>query len=161
MKVPNGIDEIKSTFGDITKYIRPDGMLNVNWQVDQLDTIVLPFPMILSWAPTISVTKMTCHKLMNDVFMQVFNNIKNGNLVSSVQSFGGCFSYRPQRGSHIISTHAWGISIDLNPDTNKQGTDGDMDSALIQIFKDAGFYWGGEFEGDRKDPMHFQYATGY
>jgi hypothetical protein len=35
-----------------------------------------------------------------------------------------------------------------------------MDPDVVAIFQHFGFLWGGEFHL-RKDPMHFQYATGY
>jgi D-alanyl-D-alanine carboxypeptidase len=59
------------------------------------------------------------------------------------------------------STHSWGIAIDLNPETNAQGTAGDMDAGVIEIFRGAGFKWGGDWEGGTRDPMHFQFCTGY
>jgi D-alanyl-D-alanine carboxypeptidase len=49
----------------------------------------------------------------------------------------------------------------LNPETNAQGTEGNMDSAVIKIFRDAGFEWGGDWQGKVRDPMHFQFCTGY
>ena len=59
------------------------------------------------------------------------------------------------------SAHAWGIAIDLNPETNQQGTAGNMDYAVITAFREAGFKWGGDWTGKSCDPMHFQFCTGY
>jgi hypothetical protein len=36
-----------------------------------------------------------------------------------------------------------------------------MDAAVVAIFKEAGFTWGGEWQGSKRDPMHFQFCTGY
>ena len=74
-------------------------------------------------------------------------------------TFDGCFNNRPQKGGTKLSTHAWGISVDLNAATNALGTSGDMDARVVEIFKEEGFVWGGEF--GRPDPMHFQYARKY
>ncbi len=76
-------------------------------------------------------------------------------------SFGGCFAYRPQRTGSKLSTHSWGIAIDLNPATNQQGSDGNMDPKLVEIFRCARFQWGGDWKGKARDPMHFQFCTGY
>jgi D-alanyl-D-alanine carboxypeptidase len=161
MKPPNGIAEIKATFGDIAQYIHSDGTLALDWETENIGMAHLPFPLPLSWAPTVSVTKMRCHKLLVPVFETVFGNILAQGLVPKVHSFGGCYQYRPERGSAKLSTHSWGIAVDINPDTNPLGaTAGDMDAGIIAVFNAAGFLWGGNYTG-RKDWMHFQFATGY
>jgi len=104
---------------------------------------------------------ITCHKLLASVFTGVFDRIQSSGLQSKITSFGGCFSFRPQRTGTKLSTHAWGIAIDLNPETNEQGTAGNMDSGLIATFREAGFKWGGDWQGRSRDPMHFQFCTGY
>jgi len=67
-------------------------------------------------------------------------------LEKQITSLGGCFSFRPQPTGTKLSTHSWGIAIDLNPETNAQGTAGDIDSAIVDIFRKAGFQWGGDWE---------------
>jgi hypothetical protein len=54
-----------------------------------------------------------------------------------------------------------GIAIGLNPETNPQGTEGNMDPGVVTIFRGAGFEWGGDWPGRVRDPMHFQFCTGY
>jgi hypothetical protein len=41
------------------------------------------------------------------------------------------------------------------------GTVGDTDARLVELFEGFGFLWGGRWPGRGKDPMHFQYCTGY
>jgi hypothetical protein len=158
---PNGPEQILTTFGDIYKYIRPDGSLDPRWHADFLATVALPFPLLLSWDHAKAVNQLTCHKRMTEIFAAVFLRIQQRGLQSKIRSFGGCFAFRPQRTSTKLSTHSWGIAIDLNPETNAQGTAGDMDAEVIEIFHGAGFEWGGEWEGRRRDAMHFQFCTGY
>jgi D-alanyl-D-alanine carboxypeptidase len=55
-------------------------------------------------------------------------------------------------------SHAWGIAIDVNPETNAQGTPGNMDSGVVRIFRDAGFEWGGDWQGRSRDPCIFSSA---
>jgi hypothetical protein len=158
---PRGLDQILATFGDIFAYIATDHTLDPRWQNDFLERITLPFPMTLSWDRGRSVSQITCHKLLADLFEDVFTEIQTAGLQDKVTSFGGCFSFRPQRTGTKLSTHAWGIAIDLNTETNAQGTSGNMDPAIVQIFCKAGFEWGGSWHGKSQGPMHFQFCTGY
>jgi hypothetical protein len=98
---------------------------------------------------------------MAEVFREVFQRVQAEGIEDKIRTFGGCFSFRPQRAASKLSTHAWGIAVDLNPASNAQGSGGDMDGGVIRIFRDAGFEWGGEWEGKRRDAMHFQFCAGY
>ena len=161
MQPPNGLDEIIGTFGDIRSYIDNDGTLSPSWEASKLDLFPLPFALPLSWDLKTSVARVRCHERMVPIFTSIFVAIKDANLQDRLSSFGGCFQYRMQRTGTKLSTHAWGIAIDLNAESNQQGTDGNMDAGIVQVFKDSGFEWGGDWSGRVKDPMHFQFATGY
>jgi hypothetical protein len=158
---PHGLDQIRATFGDIFKYVLPDHTLDPRWQTDFLALVALPFPLPLSWDKSRNVSEMTCHKLLTESFTDVFTRLENANLQEKITSFGGCFSFRPQRTGTKLSAHSWGIAIDLNPETNAQGTEGHMDAGVVTIFRTAGFEWGGDWQGRVRDPMHFQFCTGY
>jgi hypothetical protein len=161
MAVPNGLEQILETFGDIYKYVRPDGSLDPRWQVDFLAPVALPFPLVLSWDHSTSISRFLCHKLLTGRFKDIFDRVQAGRLQPKIESYGGCFAFRPKRTNTKLSTHIWGIAIDLNPETNAQGTAGDMDAGVIEIFRGAGFKWGGDWERQTRDPMHFQFCTGY
>lgn len=161
METPNGLEAIVEEFGDISLFIASDGTLSNEWHDQMLGRCILPFSLPLDWSRSISVSFMTCHKKMVGIFESVFEEIVNEGLQGKVQTFGGCFNYRAQRGGTKLSTHAWGIAIDLNPFENQQGTQGNMDQGVIDVFQSKGFTWGGNFQGSRRDPMHFQFATGY
>lgn len=159
--VPRGLDEVIAIFGDIRKYVGADGRLDPRWETGFLAKVCLPFPLRLSWDLSRTITQMTCHRRMTGVYASVFAGIQQQGLHSRVSSFGGCFAFRPQRTGSKLSTHSWGIAIDLNPESNLQGSAGDMDAGLIEIFHSAGFEWGGDWKGTARDPMHFQFCTGY
>jgi len=161
VKPPNGLGEIRATFGDIYRYVGADGTLDLQWHTEYVTRLVVPFPMVLCWDHSTQVSKIACHKKMADVFSHVFEQVRANGLEARVRSFGGCFAFRPKRTGNKLSTHCWGIAIDLNPETNGLGTEGDMDPAVVEIFRQAGFKWGGDWEASGRDPMHFQYCTGY
>jgi len=158
---PHGLQEIINVFGDIFEFIHPDGHLDPRWESEMLTRITLPFPIPLSWNPDLVVDQIRCHKLLAEIFVDLLGRIHQRGLAGRVNSLGGCFSFRMQRAGAKISTHAWGVAIDLNTRTNAQGTSGTMDPDIIDIFRDAGFTWGGNWLGKRRDPMHFQFCSGY
>ncbi len=158
---PHGLDQIRATFGDIFQYVLPDHTLDPRWQTDSLVRAALPFPLPLSWDKSRTVTQMTCHKFVAGIFTDVFGHLQSAGLQEKITSFGGCFSFRPQRTGTKLSAHSWGIAIDLNPETNAQGTAGNMDPGVVRAFRAVGFEWGGEWQGRSRDPMHFQFCTGY
>jgi D-alanyl-D-alanine carboxypeptidase len=158
---PRGLDQIIATFGDIFAFIQSDHTLTPLWQVDYLARVTLPFALPLSWDISRTVKQFTCHKLLAPMLTSIFEQIQAVNLQRKLTSFGGCFAFRPQRTGTKLSAHAWGIAIDLNPETNQQGTAGNMDPGIVTIFRQAGFEWGGQWQGRRRDPMHFQFCRGY
>lgn len=158
---PHGLEAILATFGDIHSYIRLDGSLDPRWQTEFFAALTLPFPMQLSWDKSRTATRMTCHRLVAEVFGRAFDEIQRMGLQAKIKTFGGCFSFRRQRTGPKLSTHAWGIAIDLNPESNAQGSLGNMDPGLTEIFRSVGFEWGGEWAGAARDPMHFQFCSGY
>lgn len=161
VRPPHGLDEIIATFGDIYGFIDSDHTLDPRWQVESLGRVTLPFALPLSWDISRTVTQFTCQRRLVPVLGRVFADIQTAGLQSKLISFGGCFSFRPQRSGTKLSAHAWGIAIDLNPETNQQGTAGNMDQRVVKLFRQVGFEWGGAWQGRRRDPMHFQFCTGY
>lgn len=158
---PHGFQAVRDTFGDLLAYVRDDGTLDPKWESERLAKVRLPFAMPLSWDTSQSATSIRCHKLLAPLFAEVFAQIVAQGLTDAIKTYGGCYQYRPKRAGLNPSTHSWGIAIDLNPNTNAMGTAGDMDPGLIELFESFGFLWGGRWAGRGKDPMHFQYCTGY
>lgn len=158
---PHGFQEICSTFGNIFDYVLSDHTLDPRWQAARLTRIQLPFTLPLSWDRSRVVAQITCHNLVGEVLSAVFEQLRGEGLQKELTSFGGCFAFRPQRTGTKLSAHAWGIAIDLNPENNAQGTAGNMNAEVIAIFQKAGFTWGGDWQGHARDPMHFQFCSGY
>lgn len=161
VRPPRGVKEIVATFGEIHDYIGADGQVDSRWAAKILGTVQLPFPLRLAWDQKTEIHKFSCHRKLTEGFGDVFEKLASERLQERVQYFGGCYAFRPQRGAGQLSAHAWGIAIDLNPETNRQGSAGDMDDGVVEVFRSLGFTWGGDWQGTRKDPMHFQFCTGY
>lgn len=69
--------------------------------------------------------------------------------------YGGCHNYRKKVGGSSLSTHAWGVAIDIAPDENPYAqTSTKFSAAAIDIMERWGFLSGGRAWG--KDWMHFQ-----
>lgn len=97
-----------------------------------------------------------CHKKVANKFQKVFIDIAKNNLAKEIKTFDGCWHVRWKRKSKTWSTHSWGIAIDLNAFENRMGTKGNIHPRIVEIFKEHGFTWGGDWE--HPDPMHFQYC---
>jgi len=82
------------------------------------------------------------------------------------------FNYRFERNTNIVSNHAYGRAIDINPKLNPyfhknavfpEGSSYNPnipgtireDSILVKYFKDLGWDWGGDWDGN-KDYQHFE-----
>jgi hypothetical protein len=92
---PSGLDEIIASFGSIHEYVASDGQLDSRWQVDFLERVSLPFSLRLSWDPSRTITRMTCHRRLTSVFSSVFNNIQQSRLQDRITTFGGCLFFVP------------------------------------------------------------------
>jgi LysM repeat protein len=158
---PHGMAAIIATFGDIRAYARDDGTADPKWEQQFMARAALPFSIPLDWDTSKSASGIRCHKLIAPLLQAVFTEIVQRGLQKSVKTYGGGYTWRMKRGQAKPSTHSWGIAIDLNARTNAMGTAGDMDPALVALFEGHGFIWGGRWSGSNKDPMHFQYCSGY
>ncbi len=161
LRPPHGLEAIVAEFGDLYAYLRNDGTLDPRWETEQLARAALPFAIPLSWDTTKQVRNLSCHRKLVPVFRAVFTEIERRGLRDAVKTYGGCFNFRAKRSSGKLSTHSWGIAIDLNPETNAMGRPGDMPRELVDVFESIGFTWGGRWSGRGKDPMHFQFCSGY
>jgi len=145
----------------ISKYGKP----NVTGE-GYLVTINLPYPMRLAWDLNTKVSRMSCHKLVADKFLAVFNDLLKhygyAKIVElGIDLFGGCFNFRKMRGGSDWSRHSWGLAIDLDParnllkETSKTARFARPEyKPMIDIFYKHGFVGLGREEN--RDWMHFQ-----
>lgn len=120
-----------------------------------------PFPMFYEGR---RVLTSRCHRRVRDSLLRVLRRIgdRYGHLpgvMEEAQDYGGIYNFRNMRGSDsTLSTHAWGIAIDLDADDNSLRGHwprvSDMPLAIIEEFTREGWYSIGAFE--ERDAMHFQ-----
>lgn len=164
LKTPCGLTEIIATFGDIYEHVthEPAGNLVLSPEFESKYIVAArpPFSLPLARGQKICVSTIRCHRLLKPRIEAAFNMLLDQGLRDHIHAFGGCFHFRQKRNGAGLSAHCWGIALDLNCDTNQPGTDGDMSAEIVTIFKDFGFVWGGDWKTN-KDPMHFQFCSGY
>lgn len=105
-----------------------------------------------------------CHRDVIPAIQGALTEIKEAGLakyidVQNSNSAGGCFVGRYNRLAKMFgspSRHAWGMALDINTNTNQQGTTPHMNCGIVRIFRKWGFAWGGGFYP--ADGMHFEYV---
>ncbi len=160
--IPDGIREIKEVYGNPD--LNEDFVLDGWFVKERLTVFDLPYPMRLSWKPDIYVRRIQAHidigEVIIDALKEILDKVGYDYLVSNAYDvYGGCFNFRPKRGANALSTHSWGIAIDLNPHIAPFGEKGKQPLFIIDAFAKRGFEWGGTW--DNPDPMHFQACRGY
>lgn len=163
-KPPHGLPEIIETFGDIEAFITRDsnGLSGLSPEFEKLHIVNFKYcPTLDTESKPPKIKTIRCHRLLVPTFVSVFDLLILLGLIEHIHSIDGCFDFRAKRSGSGLSTHCWGIAIDINAATNRPGTRGDMDAEIIEVFKMAGFIWGGDWKGKMRDPMHFQFCSGY
>jgi hypothetical protein len=129
----------------------------------------MPFPLIIAWDTSVTVSRIRCHKLEVANVEAIFNEILNAYGLDKIHAlnihlFGGCFNYRPIRGGSTWSRHSWGAAIDLDPARNQLHQQGDTAEfskkeyrKMIDIFEAHGWLSLGRLKN--YDWMHFEAAS--
>jgi hypothetical protein len=100
------------------------------------------------------------------IFARIFAAIEAAGLTGRILTFDGTYvprhkGWNPHRG---LSSHSWGVTIDLNARWNPYQTDpapiGTHGSVreLVPFFAAEGCAWGGHFSPPYQDGMHFELA---
>jgi hypothetical protein len=100
---------------------------------------------------------VTCHKVIFPQLRAALLEIQTtGDLAQEIhpREYAGCYYPRFIAGTQQLSLHSFGIALDLNVPGNQRGTVGEMNRAVVAIFKKWGFAWGGDW--GYTDPMHFE-----
>jgi len=119
---------------------------------------------IVTWnVPGPGVGGRPVHEVALPAFEQVSAGLEAAAAEGKVYDIttAGSWVWRRVGGRYNMSTHAFGISIDINSATNPYRPDNvlvtDMPEWFVEIWREAGFCWGGDWR-DIKDPMHFSWV---
>lgn len=154
--VPNGKDEIIQVYGS------PHDL--DFWQ-KYMKIFDLPYPMRLSWELETKVSRIWIHKKIGAAVVNALTEIKQFKsyyylVENDLEVFGGCYNLRSKRKQEgKISTHGWGIAVDINPHIAPFGEPGKQPQFIVNAFVKRGFIWGGAWQP--RDDMHFQACKGY
>ena len=100
-------------------------MVNFYGPVGENQTkLELPYKLKLAWAPSTTLTKITCHEKVAKSLYTIFENTLKTYGEKEISKlnldlFGGCLNVRKMRGGSAWSIHSWGAAIDLDPDRNQ------------------------------------------
>ncbi len=121
---------------------------------------------ISQWIRTQDVPQLgnvQCNKAILPDLAAAMREITTRNLGKLVHSAdfaaeGGCFAPRTARFADggALSTHSWGIAVDINVDVNPLGAKPHQDPRLVAIMAAHGFTWGGRWL--RPDGAHFEWV---
>jgi len=158
---PTGYDELVAYYGDLRQYLtRLDA-----WERQILRTVELRQAIPLAMGQT--TRRIRLHHLIVQhaaACLEECARLAAAQDIDPVRwAYAGGYVVRPQRSGARLSTHAWGIAVDLGPARNRYGHAWDaqtgLPASMIDVWRAAGWIWGGEWS--RPDPMHFQYVARY
>ncbi|MCD6639118.1 MAG: M15 family metallopeptidase [Nocardioides sp.] len=101
---------------------------------------------------------VTCHKDLFPQLRAALLEVVTTGLADEINpdEFAGCYYPRFIANSTTLSNHAFGLALDVNVPGNLRGSVGEINRAVVDIFKKWGFAWGGDWRWT--DPMHFELA---
>jgi hypothetical protein len=129
---------------------------------DESNLVTVEFPFQTFYEGK-KVSKFRCHRKCWESLVKILSNINakyshNRDIMEEAEDYGGCYNYRVKRGGNSLSTHAWGVAIDLDADDNSfkdsWPMQSDMPLEIMEEFAKEGWLSAGAFWG--YDAMHFQ-----
>lgn len=103
---------------------------------------------------------VTCHRLVFPQLVAALTEVRDTGLERAIDAgdFGGCYSPRFISGAPggRLSSHSWGMAIDIDVGENPFGTRPRQDRRVVEIFERHGFTWGGRWL--IPDGMHFEWS---
>lgn len=148
---PRGLHEIEAMFGKFDYTSKEGGVVDILDDFESRNIVEADLPVV-----GVTLVHMGIASILRSVLSEV---VKRG-LEQTIQQFW-CFTPRHKMWdvNRQLSTHAWGIAVDINWTDNPPGALSSLDPELVAIFELHGFEWGGRWR--QKDCMHFQFARDY
>jgi hypothetical protein len=155
--------EIRSVFGNVTHTEKPRGRVELDPAWVAANIVEADTPLLAS----VGYPKLSLHRKAAQAFLRVLDAIAAAGLTDRLITCDGTFVPRHKGWdpNRTLSSHTWGIAIDLNAQWNGYGTEPAVLGAhgsvreLVALFEAEGFAWGGYFEPETvRDGMHFELA---
>lgn len=141
------------------------GMANPTWEAANIVSIKPPFRMTYDGMP---IKGIRIHRKCSESLFAVLTRLWDASAHDQalldhwgVSIYGGAYNYRLMRGGNQLSMHSWGCAIDLDPARNSFHNTTPRFAQFPQVtsaFDAAGWTWGGRWQGQSCDGMHFQAA---
>ena len=156
--LPRGLEEMLQVYGDPDR--NGDGRPDPDWWEKNMELCDLPFALRTSWDGR-AVHRQWVHRFVApsllDALQEIGDTVPPSYLrLCDCDRLGGVFNLRPKRRGGGLSTHSWGIAIDLNPALAPLGGPSHQPQFIIDAFRRRGWVWLGDADG-----MHFQACAGY
>ncbi len=103
--------------------------------------------------------RVQCHRGIMDDLRAVLSEIRDTGLADRIDPsrYEGCFyARRISMERPTLSSHSWGIALDINVDLDLPGLGPPPDPEIVAIFARHGFRWGGDFL--TPDNHHFEWV---
>lgn len=158
--LPHGLPAIMATYGAPLQFVNDKAA----WEAQTLVTRNLVIPLPYAYGPA-TITRIRAHWLVADLFVEFLAKAAERTASDLTRiAYGGCYCWRAMRGgSGRLSTHTWGIAIDLDPARNALGMAWDsgvgLPAPVVELAEAMGLVWGGRWT--RPDAQHLQVAGGY
>ncbi len=151
------LDEAQAIYG-------PVDLLRKFWADESKHMINVQLPKDLcfpNWRNSITgqpITHLYCNIDMAGPLMDALTSLERKGFSLELKTFDGILNLRPVRGyTSRLSTHCYGLAIDINAKENPLGGPVALSEGFIKCFTDVGFLHGGSFA--RVDGQHFQWAN--
>ena len=104
------------------------------------------------------VGSILCHEKVADDLLAILREIAASPWADVLSRYAGCHNDRSMLGSNVPSMHAYGVAVDIDPDTNGMRAPwpaaANMPWGVVKIFARHGWTSGGGMWN--YDAMHFQ-----
>jgi len=165
-RVPSGLKELIEFYGNPD--VNHDAQVDKGWYFENIKQLPLPFPLRLAWDIERKITHLPVHRLVMDSLYDALKDIETEVGLDFLHQHdmdrtAGAYCFRPIKGGNALSTHSWGIAIDLNSHVARWGAAPETQlKVIVQAFKAQGWIWGGDWKAPYTcDPMHFQLVSNY
>src|SRR5262249_26839343 len=128
---------VKERFGELS-YRVVDGEIVVDpaWERQNIVTEDVPL-----------LGPVRCHRDLLPALRAAMQPLQQQNLgyLIDPKAYRGCYNPKTIRGSGELSRHSWGIAVDINWTQNQTGQGALQDRRLVDVLRQAGFVWGGDW----------------